>query len=98
MSRTYRRKGRTPNWVKVDWVLESYWIKIVKPDNECKKSVARYHSDNYDPCTPDKEFRRLYSNKYTRNATKVCLRKELSSLEYGNIIYPKYPDINWFWY
>ena len=102
MSRTYRRKkGEKPWWIGTTLVVPDgyyYYIRVELKGKERKREFARYHSDAFDPCTPNKEFRRCYGHKYDRARTRECLAKEMKALERGDVVFPKPRDIGWEWY
>lgn len=99
MSRTYRRKGKSPLWVTMDWVfVDGYFMRVKMPDRVCRYELAKYHSDSYDPYTPSREFRRVYGHKHDRAKTRKALRKELYAIEHGNVIFEKTTNIDWQWW
>lgn len=103
MSRTYRRNKKDV-FHRLWWSTEDEFNSYYE-GGWCKwrtrtwiQEQAWYHSDSYDPSTPNVEFRRLYGHKHDRARTRTALRKELYSVEYGNVIFPKPRDIAWEWY
>lgn len=113
MSRTVRRKGKTPpEWVTHDYVRTSrrisncgkYWFSdwqwVSYEGKELDKSIALYYNDNRQgEFSPPADFVRTYFTKKQRSRQRNVLRKMINTGDYENYYFnPHKKSAGWDWW
>lgn len=87
MSRTYRRRQEKFYWTREEW--DSFYSGWYRSNKTYDAAVAIYYSDAEQTMLQvPKWFKVEHWRRPLRTATKRALKKEMQSIEYGDVVYP----------